>query len=133
LLVEPADAPALSPTTDAPDGAPVIRLGHLEIRPSEYQVLAHGRRVNLTVREFELFSALAERPDHVIRRAELYERVWGGVMSPRDRSVDVFVRKLRRKLGLASPGWRYVHTHFGIGYRFTPEQVEPAARPAADA
>ncbi len=113
------------PSEPAPEGTTdpaAVVVGPLEILPAEYQVLAHGRRVNLTVREFELFWALAQRPDRVIRRAELYERVWGGVMAPRDRSVDVFVRKLRRKLGLASPGWRYIHTHFGIGYRFAPEQ-----------
>jgi hypothetical protein len=40
-----------------------------------------------------------------------------------DRSVDVFVRKLRSKVEQASPGWVYIHTHFGIGYRF---QAEPA-------
>ena len=40
-----------------------------------------------------------------------------------DRSVDVFVRKLRQKLERASPGWRYIHTHFGIGYRFAAEPV----------
>jgi DNA-binding winged helix-turn-helix (wHTH) protein len=41
-----------------------------------------------------------------------------------DRSVDVFVRKLRSKLERASPGWRYIHTHFGIGYRFSPEPAD---------
>ena len=45
-----------------------------------------------------------------------------------DRSVDVFVRKLRQKLERASPGWRYIHTHFGIGYRFA---AEPADRGVA--
>jgi DNA-binding winged helix-turn-helix (wHTH) protein len=59
-----------------------------------------------------------------------------------DRSVDVFVRKLRQKLEKVSPGWRYIHTHFGIGYRFAPEPdeatvtaVEPAValEPAASA
>ena len=43
-----------------------------------------------------------------------------------DRSVDVFVRKLRSKLEKASPSWRYIHTHFGIGYRFAAEPVEVA-------
>jgi DNA-binding response OmpR family regulator len=118
--VEPLEAPARPPDAD-PGDPDAVAAGPLEIRPAEYQVLAHGRRVNLTVREFELFWALAERPDRVVRRSELYERVWGGPMAPRDRSVDVFVRKLRRKLALASPGWGYIHTHFGIGYRFTPE------------
>jgi len=41
-----------------------------------------------------------------------------------DRSVDVFVRKLRQKLEKASPEWRYIHTHFGIGYRFAAESLE---------
>jgi len=45
-------------------------------------------------------------------------------MAHGDRSVDVFVRKLRRKLESASPGWRYVHTHFGVGYRFDAHEVE---------
>jgi hypothetical protein len=40
--------------------------------------------------------------------------------------VDVFVRKLRRKLEDASPGWRYLHTHFGVGYRFDAQEAEPA-------
>jgi DNA-binding response OmpR family regulator len=44
-------------------------------------------------------------------------------MAHGDRSVDLFVRKLRRKLEGASPGWRYLHTHFGVGYRFDPEEA----------
>jgi len=44
-----------------------------------------------------------------------------------DRSVDVFVRKLRQKLEKASPEWRYIHTHFGIGYRFAAEPADGAA------
>jgi DNA-binding response OmpR family regulator len=92
--------------------------GNLEIRPEEIQVLADGRRVGFTVREFQVFMVLAEREDRVVRRAEIYDRVWGGEMKRRDRSVDVFVRKLRKKLALASPDWVYIHTHFGVGYRF---------------
>ncbi len=46
--------------------------------------------------------------------------MWGYAMVHGDRSVDVFVRKLRQKLRHASPGWSYIHTHFGVGYRFTP-------------
>jgi DNA-binding response OmpR family regulator len=61
---------------------------------------------------------LAASRGRVIPRERIYERVWGYQMAHGDRSVDVFVRKLRRKLEAASPGWRYVHTHFGVGYRF---------------
>ena len=57
----------------------------------------------------------------MLEREEIYQRVWGYAMARGDRSVDVFVRKLRQKLEKASPGWRYIHTHFGVGYRFNPE------------
>jgi two-component system response regulator RegX3 len=102
---------------------PALVHGNLEIRPDEIQVLADGRRVGLTVREFQVFLILAEREDRVVHRAEIYDRVWGGAMKRRDRSVDVFVRKLRTKLARASPNWVYIHTHFGIGYRF--EAIPP--------
>lgn len=105
----------------------VRRLANLEIRPAELQVLVDGRRSGLTVREFELFLTLSERIDSVVQRPELYSLIWGGTMQRRDRSVDVLVRKVRRKLELVAPEWRYIHTHFGIGYRFSPERVgEPA-------
>jgi DNA-binding winged helix-turn-helix (wHTH) protein len=70
----------------------------------------------------------------VLEREDIYQRVWGYTMARGDRSVDVFVRKLRQKLERISPGWRYVHTHFGVGYRFSPEPLaaEPlAAEPVA--
>ena len=57
------------------------------------------------------------------RTVEIYQRVWGYEMAHGDRSVDVFVRKLRAKLQKVSPTWRYIHTHFGIGYRFAAEPV----------
>ena len=101
----------------------VLKIANLEIRPGEYELLADGRRVGLTVREFQTFIVLAERPDRVITRPEIYSVVWGGQMAYRDRSVDVFVRKVRRKLEAVAPGWVYIHTHFGVGYRFSPERV----------
>jgi DNA-binding response OmpR family regulator len=105
------------------DPGPVLTIGSLEIRPSELQVFAQGARVGFTVREFQTFFVLAQRFDRVVTRQELYSLVWGGDMPRRDRSVDVFVRKVRRKLADVSPGWTYVHTHFGIGYRFAPERA----------
>jgi DNA-binding winged helix-turn-helix (wHTH) protein len=60
----------------------------------------------------------------VLEREEIYSRLWGYAMVRGDRSVDVFVRKLRQKLEKASPRWRYIHTHFGIGYRFAAESLE---------
>ena len=63
----------------------------------------------------------------VIERGEIYRRVWGYEMAHGDRSVDVFIRKLRIKLEQLSPSWTYIHTHFGIGYRFDPEPLDPSA------
>ena len=100
-----------------------IEIANLEIRPAEFQVLADSHRAGLTVREFELFLMLAERVDSVVQRPQIYSAIWGGTMQRRDRSVDVLVRKVRRKLELVAPEWRYIHTHFGIGYRFSPERL----------
>ena len=121
--------PPPSAVSEAPP--PALRTGNLEILPAEYQVLADGVRVGLTVREFETFLVLAERADRVVPRPQIYELVWGGQMPHRDRSVDVFVRKLRHKLSAAAPDWTYIHTHFGIGYRFMPERAEESAGVAA--
>jgi DNA-binding response OmpR family regulator len=97
--------------------------GELEIRGDQFQAFAQGVSAELTKREFELIDLLAAAEGRVLEREEIYQRVWGYAMARGDRSVDVFVRKLRQKLDKASPGWRYIHTHFGVGYRFAPEPV----------
>jgi DNA-binding response OmpR family regulator len=106
-----------------PSGTEPIVVGPLEIRPDEYQVLADGARVGLTVREFEVFFALASAPDRVVTRPAIYQSVWNARMPYRDRAVDVFVRKARMKLAAVAPDWIFIHTHFGIGYRFAPERA----------
>jgi DNA-binding response OmpR family regulator len=97
--------------------AETITAGELEIRPSEYVALAGGRPLRLTVRELQLLTALANRADRIVSREELHEAVWGEPYRKSDRSVDVYVGKLRQKLGEVSPGRPYIHTHFGFGYR----------------
>ena len=92
--------------------------GELEIRPDQYQGFVSGISLELTRREFELLHLLIQAEGQVLERDRIYERVWGYAMAHGDRSVDVFIRKLRQKLERRSPGWRYIHTHFGIGYRF---------------
>ncbi len=117
---------AQPPTIDSQ----ALTFDNLELRPDEMQVLVGGVRVGFTVREFQVLAALAAREDRVMRRAEIYRQVWGGEMKHRDRAVDVFVRKVRTKLATAAPDWAYIHTHFGIGYRFAPERAPLAAAPA---
>lgn len=108
-------------------GGGVLRCGNLEIRPGAAQALARGCPIDLTAREFQLLLALAERRNRVVPRPDLYELVWRRPMAYRDRSLDVFVRRLRLKLREASPGWTYIHTQFGVGYRFAPERLRVAA------
>jgi DNA-binding response OmpR family regulator len=110
----------------------VIDAGELAIRPDRFDAYVGGRPASLSRREYELLHLLASADGQVLEREDVYQRVWGYTMARGDRSVDVFVRKLRLKLEAASPGWRYVHTHFGVGYRFAAEQLEPSAgAPAA--
>ena len=114
------------------DAGPLVA-GELEIRPDQFQAFVSGQSVGLTRREFELLHVLAEARGKVIEREDIYQRVWGYAMAHGDRSVDVFVRKLRRKLEKLSAGWEYIHTHFGVGYRFEPEGVLEGPDGAEDA
>ncbi|MGI8461446.1 MAG: winged helix-turn-helix domain-containing protein [Solirubrobacterales bacterium] len=104
----------------APSLEDVLRAGRLEIRPREHTVLLDGVPLVLTVRELALLSELVSHADRVLTRDELYGAVWGGDLRASDRSVDVYVSRLRSKLEHAQPGERLIHTHFGIGYRFSP-------------
>jgi DNA-binding response OmpR family regulator len=98
----------------------------LEIRPDQFQAFVSGSSLELTRREFELLQLLAEAEGQVLEREAIYQRVWGYAMAHGDRSVDVFIRKLRQKLEKRSPDWGYIHTHFGVGYRFDPEPAAAA-------
>jgi DNA-binding response OmpR family regulator len=100
-----------------------VTAGELEIRADRFQVFVAGTSLDLTRREFELLQLLAESKGQVLEREAIYQRAWGYAMAHGDRSVDVFIRKLRQKLEKGSPGWQYIHTHFGVGYRFDPESV----------
>ena len=101
----------------------------MEIRGDRFQAYVGEQSVDLTRREFELIQLLAAADGRVLEREAIYERVWGYAMARGDRSVDVFVRKLRQKLERASPRWRYLHTHFGVGYRFEALPVDEDGRP----
>jgi len=101
-----------------------VLAGEVEIRSDRFQAFVGEQSIDLTRREFELIELLSGAEGRVLEREEIYSRLWGYTMVRGDRSVDVFVRKLRQKLEKASPAWRYIHTHFGIGYRFAAESLE---------
>jgi len=111
----------------------VLDAGELRIRPDQFQVFVGEHSLNLTRREFQMLRLLAENNGQVLEREAIYQHVWGYAMAHGDRSVDVFVRKLRAKLERGSPAWRYIHTHFGVGYRFEALRVEDADRGFASA
>ena len=111
----------------------------LELAAGEVKAAAADEGLELIGADLELggdqraglLVGAAAAEGRVLEREEIYQRVWGYAMARGDRSVDVFVRKLRHKLEKASPDWRYIHTHFGVGYRFSPEAVEGSAAAAA--
>jgi DNA-binding response OmpR family regulator len=104
----------------------VLRVGPLEILPEEHLARAAGRALMLSIRELRLLTELARRADRIMAREELFRLVWGKEMRAGDRSVDVYVRKLRVKLESALPGWAFIHTHFGFGYRLAAERKQQA-------
>jgi DNA-binding response OmpR family regulator len=109
-----------NPVIVATDTSPVFA-GRLEIRPADNAALVDGRPLTLTVRELQLLTELAQNAERVMTRDELYARVWRRAYRKSDRSVDVYVGRLRSKLARALPGRRFIHTHTGIGYRFSPD------------
>lgn len=115
------------------DAGPMVT-GEIEIRPDQFQAFVAGESLDLTRREFELILLLARNQGRVMDRDSIYQGVWGYAMAHGDRSVDVFIRKLRQKLESRSPGFQYIHTHFGVGYRFAAEPLvpEPVAPTATD-
>lgn len=96
--------------------------GPLQVRPDQNIALVGEQVLTLTRHELGLLIALARRPGAVIGREELAEEAWGRPLRSGDRSVDVYVRRLRTKLAEAAPEWTFIHTHFAFGYRFGAER-----------
>jgi len=93
----------------------VIRIHDIEIRPDRYEVRVDGKKLDLTRTEFRLLHFLTRRPGWVFTRNQIIDAVRGEGYPVTDRSVDVHVVGLRKKLGGAGS---YVETVRGVGYRF---------------
>lgn len=100
------------------------RVANLELSLDERQLFAAGRRVELSAREFAILAFLVQRELHVSFRQEIYEAVSGSPMPAGNRTVDVHISRIRRKLAEAAPDWTYIHTHFQLGYRFDLERQQ---------
>lgn len=106
-----------SGATEATQEKPVLRIDDLELDPAARTVLTRGRNLELTDVEFSLLEALMRSPGKVVSREELAERVLGRNLSPFDRSLDMHVSRLRRKLDEASSSGDRVKTIRGTGYQ----------------
>ncbi len=114
VTIRQAEAAKLSELPSA------FSFGPLELRPSEGFASASAIALQLSVREFGLLMEPARNDGRIVRREELYAAVWGEPLRQGDRTVGVYVRRLRVKLSQALPTWSFIHTHVGFGYRFAP-------------
>ena len=101
---------------EAERGEP-IELEELRIDPLSVQAYVDGVSVELTPTEFRLLYTLALDQGRVLTRDELLQKIWGRRLTRRDRTVDVFVRKLREKIDATTPRHAFVHTRYGVGYK----------------
>jgi DNA-binding response OmpR family regulator len=98
-----------------------IQVEELRIDPVSVQAYLDGRSAGLTPTEFRLLYALAEQSPRVVTRDELLQQIWGRRLTRRDRTVDVFIRKLREKIDARSTKHAFVHTRYGVGYKLEPQ------------
>src|SRR5881392_2843092 len=94
-----------------------IELEELRIDPREVEAYVDGQPAGLTATEFRLLYALALDRGRVISRDELLQKIWGRRESHRDRTVDVFVRRLREKVDRRASTHTFIQTRYGVGYR----------------
>src|SRR6266516_2268105 len=97
-----------------------IVLAELRIDPREVQAFVDGASVELTPTEIKLLYTHALDPGRAVTRDELLQNVWGRRATHRDRTVDVFVRKLREKIDRHAPHHAFIHTRYGVGYKLEP-------------
>jgi len=98
-----------------------IEAEELRIDPPNVQAYLDGASIELTPTEFRLLYALALERGRVVTRDELLQRIWGRRQTRRDRTVDVFVRKLREKVDRRASRHTFIHTRYGVGYKLEAE------------
>jgi DNA-binding response OmpR family regulator len=94
-----------------------IEIEELRIDPDQVEAYVDGDAAGLTPTEFRLLYALALERGRVVTRDELLQRVWGRRETHRDRTVDVFVRKMREKIDRRAPRHTFIQTRYGVGYK----------------
>ncbi len=113
-------------TEKAADANPVFRFGDYTMDSAAQRLLRDDREVELTSGEFTLLETLASHPNRVLSRDQLVDLIKGYDRSPFDRSIDVRVTRLRRKIEDDPSHPVYIRTVWGKGYLFTPEGDQAA-------
>ena len=104
-----------------PPRGDAIEIEELRIDPREVQAFVAGSSAELTPTEFKLLYTLALEQGRVVTRDELLQRIWGRRQTHRDRTVDVFVRRLRDKIDKRAPKHTFIQTRYGVGYKLDPQ------------
>jgi two-component system, OmpR family, response regulator ResD len=120
LVARVAAAARRGVRADAPRRGEPIEIEELRLDPANVQAYVGGESAELTPTEFRLLYALAIERGRVLTRDELLQKVWGRRATHRDRTVDVFVRKLREKVDARAPEHTFLHTRYGVGYKLDP-------------
>jgi DNA-binding response OmpR family regulator len=113
--------------------AKLVKLGGLELDRSSCRVRLNGASLSLTATEFRLLDFLMSRPGVVFSREQLLDAVWGHDRAVTDRTVDVYILRLRQKLEPEDSVQRYIRSVRGFGYSFNEAAAEPAPENAATA
>ena len=110
-----------------------IEIAELVVDPRNVQAYVGGVNCELTPTEFRLLYALALEQGRVVTRDELLQRIWGRRQTRRDRTVDVFVRKLRDKIDRRAPRHSFIQTRYGVGYKLEAVAKDAARQSSGDA
>ena len=116
LGAEPAAAPAAAATGGL--GSEIIEAGPLRLDPGRFEVRWRGKPVVLTRSEFQILGALARNRGMVLARERLLDLARGDDAVVTDRTVDTFVKRLRKKIRDVDDGFDGIETVFGVGYRY---------------
>ena len=118
LVARVAAAARRGTRAERPDEGEAIEVEELRIDPRQVQAFVAGESAELTPTEFRLLYALARERGRVVSRDELLQKLWGRREGHRDRTVDVFVRKLREKIDRRAESHTFLQTRYGVGYTF---------------
>ena len=121
-LIARVRAPPASVRPEEEQRGGPLEIEELRISPDDVQAYVHGENAQLTPTEFRLLYMLALSRGRVVTRDELLQKIWGRREGHRDRTVDVFVRKLRDKIDRRARDHTFIQTRYGVGYKSSPRQ-----------